>query len=122
MKPSQLASRLLRIAATIEASERPHRSLVSRDLRRVLAAMDDSNWHEQAKRLVGELQGKRPVERADETFAAVEGEDGQSSPLPEGLQGVRTEHPDDENRQVWALADGEGPLVFHNGWGEWSVY
>lgn len=41
MKPSELAARLRRIASKIEASSKPSRALVSRDLRRVLANMGD---------------------------------------------------------------------------------
>lgn len=41
MKPSELAARLRRIASKIEASSKPSRALVSRDLRRVLANMED---------------------------------------------------------------------------------
>ena len=39
MKPSQLASQLRRIASKIEASKKPDRDLVARDLKRTLAAL-----------------------------------------------------------------------------------
>ena len=41
MKPHQVATKLRRIAAIIENSKNPHKGLVSRDLRRVLAAMGE---------------------------------------------------------------------------------
>jgi len=39
MKPSQLASQLRRIAAAIDNSKKPDRTLVARDLKKVLAAV-----------------------------------------------------------------------------------
>lgn len=41
MKPSDLAQQLRRIASKIDASKRPSKSLVTRDLRRVIAGMED---------------------------------------------------------------------------------
>lgn len=43
MKPSQLASRLRRIASAIDNSKNPNRNLVAKDIRRVLLAMGDSS-------------------------------------------------------------------------------
>jgi len=42
MKPSQLAIQLRRIASAIDSSRNPSRSLVARDLKRILAAVDDA--------------------------------------------------------------------------------
>jgi monomeric isocitrate dehydrogenase len=42
MKPSDLSKSLRQIAAKIDASKRPDRVLVARDLKRVLVAMDDA--------------------------------------------------------------------------------
>ena len=43
MKPSQLASQLLRIASKIENSKSPDRSLVARDLKKVLAGINPAS-------------------------------------------------------------------------------
>ena len=43
MKPSQLSVRLRRIASAIDLSKNPSRTLVARDLKKVLAALDQSD-------------------------------------------------------------------------------
>ncbi len=46
MKPSELSSTLRHIAAAIDKSKSPKRELVARDLKQVLAAIEDTSDQE----------------------------------------------------------------------------
>jgi len=63
MKPSELSRNLRSIAAKIDASRKPDRTLVSRDLKRVLIAMSRTALPQREKR--------SPDNRSDDTINAV---------------------------------------------------
>jgi len=55
MTPSQVSAELRRIAARIDASESPSRSLVAKDIRRLLAVMADDPEFSAVRSLIKKL-------------------------------------------------------------------
>jgi len=64
MKPSQLALSLKRIASQIEASKKPNKELVIRDLKKILAAFDEGGTDEYSPEELGTeiLQGLERIQ------------------------------------------------------------
>lgn len=100
MTPSRLAAALRLVASRIEASSRPSRALVGRDLRRILANMGTTividTWASEAVRTsdpAGEIASR--IRRHAEEGNELSGEDGE--PVEEG----------DEDRQAALVVSGE---------------